>query len=297
MRIMNTEVLRSYIERANERDWFRWLPDKYCLHLMYWARLNKRLNLKTPQTLNEKMQWLKLYDRKPVYTTMVDKYEAKIYAAERIGPEYIIPTLGVWERFEDIDFDALPQQFVLKCTHDSGGLAIVKDKNNWDREAAKKKIEKSLKRNYYLHGREWPYKNVKPRIIAESYLEDLETGELRDYKWYCFQGMPKLMAIFCGRSKGATTADYFDTDFQPLALNWGYKNAVVPPKKPENFEKMQQFAELLSKDMPFLRVDFYELNGKLYLGELTFFDGSGFDLIEPEEWDRKMGSWVELPQK
>ena len=163
--------------------------------------------------------------------------------------------------------------------------------------AAGKKIEKSLKRNYYLHGREWPYKNVKPRIIAERYLEDMETGELRDYKWYCFQGIPRLMAIFCGRSKGATTADYFDTSFQPIMLNWGYKNAAVSPKKPENFEKMRQFAELLSKDMPFLRVDFYELNGKLYLGELTFFDGSGFDLIEPEEWDKKMGAWIDLPQK
>ena len=294
---MNTKRLRHYIERANERDLLCWLPDKHCLHVLYWARLSKRLNLKNPQTLNEKMQWLKLYDRKPIYTTMVDKYEVKQYVSERIGREYVIPTLGVWDHFEDINFDDLPDQFVLKCTHDSGGLAIVRDKANWDKSAAKEKIEKSLKRNYYLHGREWPYQNVKPRIIAESYLEDIATGELRDYKWYCFEGVPKLLAIFCGRSRGATTADYFDCDFQPVKMTWGYDNSQTPPEKPKNFEKMQKLARVLSENMPFLRVDFYELNGKLYLGELTFFDGSGFDLIEPKEWDEKMGSWITLPPR
>lgn len=293
---MNTERLRHYIERANDKGYFRWLPDKYCLHLLYWARLGKPLNLKNPRTLNEKLQWLKLYNRRPEYTTMVDKYEAKQFIAERIGAEHVISTLGVWDRFEDIDFDALPEQFVLKCTHDSGGLAIVRDKAKLDREAVREKIEKSLTTNYYLHGREWPYKNVKPRILAESYLEDLAVGELRDYKWYCFHGVPKLMGIFCGRAVGATTADFFDCTFHRIPLSWGYTGAEVPPEKPKSFEEMQQYAAVLSKDVPCLRVDFYEVNGQVYVGELTFFDGSGFDLIEPKEWDEKMGSWIQLPR-
>lgn len=292
---MNTDVLRHYIERANERGLFNWLPDKLVLQLLYWARVQKRLDLKAPKTYNEKLQWLKLYNRNPLYTKMVDKCEAKKYIADRIGQEHVVPTLGVWERFADIDFDRLPDQFVLKCTHDSGGLVIVRDKAKLDLEAARKKIEKSLKTNYYYHGREWPYKDVKPRILAECYLEEIETGELRDYKWYCFHGQPKLMAIFCGRSKGATTANYFDCDFRPIDMTWGYGKAEVILEKPEDFEKMRQFAAVLSQDAPALRVDFYEVNGQVYVGELTFFDGSGFDLIEPEEWDAKMGSWLKVP--
>lgn len=292
---MNTELLRNYIERANEKGLFNWLPDKPFLALLYWARLGKRLNLKNPQTLNEKMQWIKLYDRKPEYTGMVDKCEVKRYIADRIGEEYVIPTLGVWESFEEIDFDALPNQFALKCTHDSGGLVIVRDKTKMDLSVVRKKIEKSMKTNYYYHGREWPYRNVRPRILAESYLEDMDNGELRDYKWYCFHGVPKLMAIFCGRAIGATTADYFDCSYQPIDMTWGYPKAETAPEKPKNFEKMMQLAGRLSKDVPFLRVDFYEVNGKVYMGELTFFDGSGFDLIEPQKWDEKMGTWITLP--
>lgn len=288
--------MRHYVERANDKGFFRWMPDKCCLHLLYWARLGKRLNLRNPQTYNEKLQWFKLYNRKPEYTMMVDKYEVKKYIADKVGAEYIVPALGVWQRFDDIDFDILPNRFVLKCTHDSGGLVVVRDKETLDLDTAKKKLEKSMKTNYYLHGREWPYKNVKPRIIAESYLEDTELGELRDYKWYCFHGVPKLMAIFCGRSIGATTVNYFDCSFQPIELTWGYARAKIAPEKPKNFEKMRQLAALLSEDVPCLRVDFYEVNGNVYVGELTFFDGSGFDLIEPAEWDDKMGSWIELPR-
>lgn len=293
---MNTKKLQHYIERANERGMLNWLPDTYCLRLIYWARLGKRLNLKNPRTYNEKLQWLKVHNRKPVYNRMVDKYEAKQYIAEKIGEAYTIPTLGVWERFEDIDVASLPDRFVLKCTHDSGGLVVVRDKAQMDLAAAKSKIEKSLKTNYYYHGREWPYKDVKPRILAESYVEDPELKELRDYKFYCFQGVPRLMAIFCGRSAGATTADYFDMSFQPVDLTWGYAKAEKTPAKPENFEKMQEFAALLSKDVPALRVDFYEVNGKVYVGELTFFDGSGFDVIQPIEWDERMGSWLDLTE-
>lgn len=291
---MNTERLRNYIERASDRGLFNWLPDKYHLYLLYWARLDKWLNLKNPKTFNEKLQWLKLYNRKPEYTSMVDKYKAKLHIASMIGEAYVIPTLGVWEKFEDIDFHALPDQFVLKCTHDSGCFVICRDKSRLDFTAAEKKIKKSLKRNYYFHGREWPYKNVKPRIIAEEYVEDTVDDALTDYKFYCFHGIPKIMYISKDHGKEPYT-DFFDMEFNHLPIKIKDPNAEVTPKKPKQFEKMKLFAATLSQDVPFLRVDFYEINGKVYVGELTFFDGSGFEIIEPEEWSEKMGSWIKLP--
>lgn len=291
---MNTEQLRYYVERASERGFFNWMPGKQHLYLLYWARLGKRLNLKNPQTFNEKQQWLKLYNRKPEYTTMVDKYEAKKYIASAIGEEHIIPALGVWEKFGDIDFDTLPNQFVLKCTHDSGCFIICRDKSKLDRAEAEKKIRQSLKRNYYYHGREWPYKNVKPRIIAEAYVEDTEDDALTDYKFYCFHGIPKIMYISKDHGKQPRT-DFFDMAFNHLPIIIQDPNAEIMPQKPEQFEKMKQFAAVLSKNIPFLRVDFYEVNGSLYVGELTFFDGSGFELVEPKEWDAQMGAWIKLP--
>ena len=251
-------------------------------------------NLKNPVTYNEKLQWLKLHDRKPIYTQMVDKYAVKAFVSARIGEEYIIPTLGVWDRFDDIDFDALPKQFVLKCTHDSGGLAICKDKAAFDIQAARKKLERSMSYDYFWHGREWPYKNVKHRIIAEKYMEDCETQELRDYKIYTFEG--KAMFCMINQNRGIDTrADYFDRQFNRLKLQWGYKPADVAPQKPRNFEKMFELAEMLCKGTHELRVDFYEVDGQVFFGELTFFDGSGFDAIEPHEWDVKLGSWLKIP--
>lgn len=273
------------------------IPDKLYLKLKFRQRTGKRLNLREPRTFNEKLQWLKLYDRKPLYSTLVDKYEAKEYVAGIIGDEYIIPTLGVWDRFDDIDFDSLPNQFVLKCTHDSGGLVIVKDKSRLDFSAAKNKIEKRMKKNYYWHGREWVYKDVKPRIIAEQYMEDYETKELRDYKVYTFMGKAKFMMIAQDRQKGKTKAGYYDENFNQLNLTWGYPNPSTKPQKPVNYKKMFQLAEKISRDLIEARVDFYEVNNKVYWGEITFFDGSGFDLIKPEEWDYKFGSWIELPKR
>lgn len=291
---MNTYVLRKYILRANERGLFRWLPDRPFLHLMYWARLEKRLNLKNPKTFNEKLQWLKLHDRRSEYTQMVDKYDAKRYIASVVGAEYVIPTLGVWENFDDINFGNLPKQFVLKCTHDSGGLVVCNDRSKLDFAVAKRKIQRSLKVNYYFHGREWPYKNVKHRIIAEEYIEDTANDALTDYKFFCFDGVPRIMYISKDHGKDPRR-DFFDTDFNHLSFEFGDPNAEIPPQKPVYFEKMKQFAGLLSQGVPFLRVDFYEVNGKLYVGELTFYHASGFDDIDPEEWDEKMGSWLNLP--
>lgn len=262
--------------------------------------MGEDLHLDNPQTFNEKLQWLKLYDRKPEYTIMVDKYKARKYIKEKIGEEYLIPLLGVWDKAEDIDFDALPNQFVLKCNHNSGlGMYICKDKSKLTEnqiKAIRKNLAKGLKQDYYLAGREWPYKDVPRKIIAEKYMED-ETGQLRDYKFYCFNGEPKIIMINSDRETGKTKADYFDMDFNWLDLKWGYEHALVKPLKPINFEKMKELAVVLSKNIPELRVDFYEVNNKIYFGELTFFDGSGFDKIEPKEWDKKIGDWITLPQK
>ena len=274
-------------------------PDKFYLKCLYRDKLSKKLNLRNPQTFNEKLQWLKLYDRKPEYTMMVDKYAVKSYVAEKIGEEYIIPTLGVWDRFEDIDFDALPDQFVLKCTHDSGGLVICRDKRKFDREAARKQICRALKRNYFWHGREWPYKNVKPRIIAEQYMEDSSGNGLRDYKFYCFGGVPKFLYISEGLENHATASISFlnlDWTFAPFQRK-DYKNFVSLPDKPTCFGKMLKLAEELSRVCSFLRVDLYEIDGKIYFSELTFTPCSGMIPFTSEEWDKILGSWIELPGK
>lgn len=292
--ITNPIIRFSYL---NEIGLFRSWNDAKFLQHKFKLVFGYELNFDSPKTFNEKLQWLKLYDRKPIYTTIVDKYAVKKYVADRIGEEYIIPTLGVWDHFDDIDFESLPNQFVLKCTHDSGGLLICRDKDSFDKKEAKRKIRKCLKRNYYWSGREWPYKDVPRKIIAEKYMEDKETGQLRDYKLYCFNGEPKIIMINSDREIGKTKADYFDMDFNWLDLKWGYEHAAVKPLKPKNFEKMKELATILSKDIPELRVDFYEVNNKIYFGELTFFDGSGFDKIEPREWDEKLGGWITLPQK
>lgn len=284
--------VKAYVKRG-----LQILPDDIYLRFLYLVKIHRPLRLKHPQTFTEKLQWLKLYNRDPEFTRMVDKYEAKQYVAERIGEEYIIPTLGVWERFDEIDFDSLPDQFVLKCTHDSGGLVICRDKATLDISAAREKIEACLKRNYYWDYREWPYKDVKPRIIAEPYLRDDETGELRDYKFYTFCGEVKALLIIAGRDTPEASGDYFDVNFRHLDMQWGYKNAKILPAPPKSMEEMIRLAQQLSKSIPELRVDFYEINGRPFFGEMTFFDGGGLERIEPEKWDRVFGDWVTLPPK
>lgn len=277
-----------------QRGFFNWMDDETYLRIAYRAKMGRKLRLNPPITYNEKLQWLKIHDRNPVYTQWVDKYEAKVLAGRAIGEKYIIPTLGVWQCFDEIDFDILPEQFVLKCTHDSGGLVICRSKLQFDRKAARRKIEGCLKHNFYYGQREWPYKDVKPRIIAEKYMEDSETSELRDYKVYTFGGK----AMFCMINQEReihTRADYFDRDYNWLDFTWGYDHADVLPEKPKNYELMYELAEKLALGTAELRVDFYEVNGQVYFGEVTFFDGSGFSKINPVEWDYKMGSMIQLP--
>ncbi len=265
---------------------------------MYQIHMGKPLNLENPELYTEKLQWLKLYDHRPEYTVMVDKYAAKDYVASKIGSQYVIPLLGVWERVEDIDFDALPDSFVLKTTHDSGGIVVCKDKSSLDISAAKRKLRHFLKRDYYSCNREWPYKNVKHRIIAETYMEDKLQGELRDYKFFTFGGEPKVLYIAQGRGADEpTVADFFDMDFQHLPFTIDHEMAPIPPEKPQNFELMKELAAKLGEGTPQLRVDFYEVDGKVYFGELTFFHCSGMEQFHPAEWNRIFGDWLTLPPR
>lgn len=275
----------------------RIVPDKAYIQMYYFAHFKRFCNLRNPETYNEKLNWLKLHDRNEEYTKLVDKYEVKEYIASIIGEDYIIPTLGVWNHFDDIDFEKLPNQFVLKCTHDSEGLVIVKDKSKLDKVAAKEKIEAALKQNFYYIGREWPYKNVKPRIIAEKYMEDHVDGELRDYKFFCFDGQPKAMFIASDRASDHVKFDYFDLEFNHLDIKQKYPHAQNTLRKPETFDKMIEFSKILSKGFPHVRVDFYEVDGRLYFGELTFYHFSGFMPFEPSKWDKTFGDWIHLPKK
>ncbi len=278
------------------RGFFNWMDDERYLKMVYRISLGKKLSLNPPITFNEKIQWLKLHDRRPEYTDMVDKYEAKKYVANLIGEQYIIPTLGVWDHFDEIDFDKLPNQFVLKCTHDSGGLVICRDKEELDKEKARRTLENCLKHNFFWGMREWPYKNVRPRIIAEEYLEDSQTQELRDYKFFCFDGEVKALFVATDRyTEGEETKfDFFDSNFKHLPFRNGHPNADVLPKKPVCFEKMKELASKLSKGIPQLRVDFYEVDGEIYFGELTFSHWSGMVPFEPEKWDKTFGEWLDL---
>lgn len=284
-------------DALNYRKMLNWLPDKVFLEAAFRARFGRKLNLNNPETFNEKLQWLKLYNRKPEYTKMVDKYLVRDYVKEKIGEEYLIPLLGVWDDPEKIDFDELPMQFVLKCNHNSGlGMCICKDKNSLDINKVKEELKKGINQNYYLTSREWPYKDVPRKIIAEKYMVDESGYELKDYKFYCFDGKVKLVMINSDRmSSEKTKANYFDENYQPLDFVWGYENAEIPPQKPEKFEEMKYLAEKLSEGISHVRIDFYQTPSGIYFGEITFFDGSGFDAIEPIEWDYKIGSWIKLP--
>lgn len=295
MKLSSIFKLRKWARLVVTSRFSRFLSDRRHIKLTAYAK-NLDINLDNPKTYNDKLQWLKLHDRKPEYTTMVDKYAAKDYIASKIGSEHIIPTLGVWKKFKDIDFDSLPNQFVLKSTHDCGGLVICKDKSKLDKREAKEKIERCLKRNYFWNGREWPYKNVKPRIIAEKYMKDDKTDWLVDYKFFCFNGEPKFM--YCSMDKADDPrTDFFDMDYNRLDMRMRDPNSEIPPPKPEKFEEMKALAKILCKDIPHIRVDFYQVNNRVYAGELTFYHMGGFTKIYPEKWMDILGDWIKLPSK
>lgn len=287
---MNCRSIFLYLLRA--------LPDKLYINIKFYKNFGRFVNFENPQTYSDKLQWLKLYDRKPLYTQIVDKYLVKEYVSRLIGEEYVIPLLGKWNSFDEIDFESLPNQFVLKTNHDCGGVVICKDKSSFNLKKAKKKIESHLNCNYYWEHREWPYKDVKPCVFAEKYMVDESGYELKDYKWFCFDGVPKALFIAKDRDNPSeeTKFDFYDMDFNHLPIKNGHPNADTAIDKPVGFEKMKELARVLSKGFPHVRVDFYDINGHIYFGELTFFHWSGFVKFEPQEWDFTFGSWIKLPE-
>lgn len=272
------------------------MSDKKYLELKYQVIMDKKLNLDNPTTFNEKLQWLKLHDRKPEYTKMVDKYEAKEYVSNIIGNEYIIPTLGIYDKFSDIDFEKLPSQFVIKPTHTSGNVYICKNKNEIDYTALKKLINNWLKRKYYYLHREWPYKNIKPRIIIEKYLQEKNGEELKDYKFFCFNGKPKMVLV-CSDRFNNLNKTFFDENWQAFDFTEGNHERNENIQKPVNFEKMKQLAGKLAQNLSFVRIDFYDINGTIYFGEITFYPSAGYEKFDPLKYDEIFGSMIELPKK
>ncbi|WP_297702034.1 ATP-grasp fold amidoligase family protein [uncultured Fibrobacter sp.] len=270
----------------------RCLPDKLYLSIKFWTRFGYWMDWKHPKTFSEKLQWMKVYDRHEEYTCLVDKAAVKDYVASKIGREYIIPTIASFNNAEEIDFDRLPLQFVLKCTHDSGGLVVCKDKKKLDFEEVRKKIRKGLKRTYVIQNREYPYAKVPRRVIAEKFLES--DSDLKDYKFYCFEGRPYCVLV-CGNRSSNLTFDYFDLNWNHMPIKKGHSFSKENLPKPQNFEKMVELATKLSENFHFIRVDLYNVNGTIYFGELTFFPGSGMAPFSPKEWDRTFGDLIHLP--
>lgn len=280
-----------------------WLPDKLFLKVKFYLSMGYNLNLKNPKTFQEKIQWLKLYYRRPEFTQMVDKLAVKDYVSKLIGEQYIIPILGIWEKPEDIDYNSLPEKFVLKTTHGGGGSGVIvcRDKSKLDIYTTKEKLQKSLHSDIYKKYREWPYKNVQRRIIAEHFLENSGKADLIDYKIFCFHGEPRYIQVIQDR-KSEETIDFFDMEWNhmefiglnPIGPNPKAQNATIRPEKPVNLEEMIDIARKLSEGIVFVRVDLYNINSKIYFGELTFYPASGIGKITPKEWSLKLGDLIHL---
>ena len=283
-------VLMRKLSPCNKDD------EKY-LRWYYYLNMHKRLNLKSPTTYNEKINWLKLHDHNPLYTTLVDKLKVKDYVTEKIGAEHVIRTLGVWKHAEDIDWDKLPDRFVLKTTQGGGniGVMICRNKSQFDTTKATANMNAALKQDLYTSSREWPYKNVEPMIFAEEYMED-EHGELRDYKFFCFNGKCKMLFVATERqTREEPFFNFFDENYNPLPLKQGHPVNPIIPDKPERFDKLINIAEGLAKGLLHARIDLYIINGNVYFGEFTFYHFGGVMPFEPAEWDKTIGSWLTLP--
>lgn len=275
------------------------LPDKWFLFLRFRNEVGYWPHLNHPRTFNEKLQWLKLHDIHPEYTQMVDKIEAKKYVASKFeGGGYIIPTLGIWNSVDEIEWDKLPQKFVIKVSSDSGGIVVCKDKQKLDICAAKKVLSYGWGRDCSVRNKEYPYRNITPRIIAEEYKEDESGYELKDYKIFCFNGEPKLLFVATDRQKDTeeTKFDFYDLQWNHLPFKNGHPNSKRSLEKPKNFEQMLDIARKLSAGIPHVRIDLYNCNGNIYFGEMTFFHNSGMVPFEPLEWDFKLGGLLNLPK-
>ncbi len=291
---MLKKVIRALYLRLYHLGIFNFIPNKAFIKFQYKMATGEKLHLDAPVTFNEKIQWIKLYDKNPIYTDLVDKFKVRDFVKTRIGAEYLIPLLGKWDKVSDIDIDKLPECFVLKCNHDSGGIVICTDKNNFDWNAGKKKLKKHLKQNHFYLSREWAYKNVKPCIIAEKYMIDNDSQDLRDYKFFCFNGIPKLIQVdfnrFIDHKRNLYTIDWEFIDLTIKCPN--DPNADIP--KPINLDEMIEIAKKLSHGFPEVRVDLYSINGKTYFGEMTLYHGGGYEKFTPEIFGRKMGDMIDL---
>jgi len=290
---MNREKIMTFVKKS-----LRFLPDKAYIKLYYRLRVGRKLNVRNPETLNEKLQWLKFNYRFPLQSIVSDKLLVRDYVKEKIGEKYLIPLLGSWKEYSDIDFSALPNQFVLKCNHDSGGLVVCTDKEKLNHEEAKRKIEKSLKSNFFYIGREYQYRNIKPMIICEKFISD--NGKVpMDYKIYCFNGKPDVILVCRDRfSKNTHRASYlfFDQKWNFQPLDKGDENLQdVDIPKPENLDEMIEIAKKLSEDFMFARIDLYNIKGKIYFGEITLSPNSGFDPDIKYETDLMFGKKLEIP--
>lgn len=287
----------SILLSLNNHRLLRFVPDETQIRWMYYASLGKRLNLNDPKTFNEKLQWLKLFDRNPLYSTLVDKYAVKEFVKERIGTQYVIPTYGVWNSFDEIDFDILPDQFVLKTTHDGGGNGVIicQNKKHFNIKKSKSILEKSLKRNVYKDLREWPYKNVKPRILAEALLTN-DGKPLKDYKIHNFNGISRFILVCQDRyEESGLTEDFFTTNWERIPVRRPkHPNSVRPIEVPAELTEMLELSCRLSTGIPFVRVDFYVSDGKVYFGEMTFYPTSGYTAFVPEDYDNIFGQWIDL---
>lgn len=288
----------TFVSMEDISELLRSVDDEAFLKEYYLMIMGKPLNLDEPKTLCEKLQWLKLYNRNSLYTKLADKYEVRKYVEDKIGEKYLIPNYGVWDSFDDIDFDSLPKQFILKCTNNSGYFYIVKDKDNFDKEAARTILEGGLNFNYFYQSREWVYKNIKPRIIADAYIDSLGHPDSVEYKATCFNGKFAFMTFCRGKAHASfeeRTNDHYDINFNKMNWYVNYKNTDINWEKPAQWNEFIEICEKLSKDIPYVRADFYLVDGKIYFGELTFYTWSGFMKFEPEEWDRKLGDMLVLP--
>lgn len=297
MKIDYDKMERAFLDRIC-KYFGRFIPDEIFLKLMYKVRLGRKLELKEPKTFNAKLQWLKLYDRNPKYTELVDKIKVKKYIAGIIGEKYIIPTLKIFNSAKEIDFSELPNEFVLKCNHDSGTIYVCEDKRTLSIERMndiRDYFDKALKRDWYLLGREWPYKNVSRKIFAESYMSDKKQEELIDYKFMCFGGKVKCSFVCSDRkAKDGLKVTFFDREWNVMPFERHYSKSEKEIPCPQNYDLMIKLAEKVSENIPFVRVDFYEIEGEIYFGEMTFYPGCGFEEFNPEEWDYELGKWIEL---
>lgn len=270
------------------------VPDRLYIRMIAKGKLGYSINLKNPQTFNEKLNWIKIYNRNPLYTKLADKFSVKEFVKNKVGEEHVVKNIGCWKSFDEINFDELPNQFVLKCTHDSSGAVICKDKSTFDKESAREKINSALKLNYFYACREWPYKNIPHRIIADELLDDHSGKELNDYKFWCFNGKPTYMYCTVKTAKDAIYENFYDMDFKPAQINHGWPRRSPEFEKPVAFEQMKELAAKLSEGIPFVRIDFFYVEGKVYFGEYTFFDWAGLQPFDTMEQDLELGKLIDF---